>query len=526
MTNSIGEIVDDEILFIIGSNATEAHPIIGNKMKKAAQKGARLIVIDPRKTELATLAKYHLQLKSGTDAALINGLMHIIVKEGWQDQEYIDKRCIGFESLKENLGKYTPAYTEEITGIKIDMLYKAAKLYSQAKKAGIFYTLGITEHTTGTDNVIKLANLGMLTGHVGFENAGINPLRGQNNVQGSCDMGALPNYFPGYKFCDNKDHIEFFEKLWDVKLPDNLGLRIPEMLDGVAEGKVKAMYVMGEDPVLTDPDANHVKKAMNSLEFLVVQNIFLTETAKLADVVLPSTAYAEKDGTFTNTERRVQRVRKAADGPNNVMIDWEMLAAIAKRLGYKGFDYKNSEEIFEEIRQAIPSYAGITYERIEKEDGLQWGCPTLDSPGAKYLHTGEFTRGKGLMLPIEYLPPAELVDDEYPILLNTGRMLYHYNVSTRISDTLEAIKPVERAEINPIDAEKYGLNKDSKVRVTSRRGSIVANIAITDRVAPGTMYMTFHFKESPVNELTNSAYDPVTKTAEYKITAVKIAKEA
>ncbi len=525
MTNSIGEIEDNDVLFIIGSNATEAHPIIGNKMKKAAQKGAKLIVIDPRKTELATLAKYHLSLKSGTDAALINGLMHIIIKENWQDEDYIEERCTGFESLKENVANYPPELVEKITGISQEMLYKAAKLYAKTKKAGIFYTLGITEHTTGTDNVMNLANLGMLTGHIGFENAGINPLRGQNNVQGACDMAALPNYFPGYKQCDNKENVEIFEKLWGTKLNDKIGLRIPEMLDGAMDGIVKGMYVMGEDPVLTDPDANHVRKAMSKLELLVVQNIFLTETAKLADVVLPATAYAEKDGTFTNTERRVQRVRKAVDGPNKVMEDWKIVASIAKKLGYKGFDYTSAEEIFEEIRKAIPSYAGITYNRIEK-DGLQWGCPTLDSPGSKYLHSGEFTRGKGLMLPIEYLPPAELVDEDYPILMNTGRMLYHYNVSTRISDTLESIAPVERVEIHPEDAKKYELDKDSIVRVTSRRGTMTANVRITKRVQPGTIFSTFHFHESPVNELTNSAYDPVTKTAEYKVTAVKLAKEA
>ena len=525
MTNSIGEIIDNDVLFIIGSNATEAHPIIGNQMKKAAQRGAKLIVIDPRKTELATLAKYHLSLKSGTDAALINGLMHIIIRENWQDEDYIEERCTGFESLKQNVANYPPEVVEKITGISQDILYKVAKLYAKTKKAGIFYTLGITEHTTGTDNVMNLANLGMLTGHIGFENAGINPLRGQNNVQGACDMGALPNTFPGYKDCDNKEHIEFFEKFWDVKLSDHLGLRIPEMLDGIMDGHVKAMYVMGEDPVLTDPDANHVRKAMLSLDLLVVQNIFLTETAKLAHVVLPATSYAEKDGTFTNTERRVQRVRKAVEPPKGVMLDWQMVAEIGKRLGYKGFDYTSAEEIFQEMRKTIPSYAGITYERIDK-DGLQWGCPTLDSPGSKYLHSGEFTRGKGLMLPIEYLPPAELVDEEYPVLMNTGRMLYHYNVSTRISETLEAISPVERVEIHPDDAKKYDLNKDSIVRVTSRRGSITANIRITKRVQPGTIFMTFHFHESPVNELTNSAYDPVTKTAEYKVTAVKLAKEA
>lgn len=526
MTNSIGEIEDNDVLFIIGSNATEAHPIIGNKMKKAIQKGARAIVIDPRRTELAELAKYHLQLKSGTDACLVNGLMNIIIENEWHDEDYINERCIGFESLKENVAKYTPDYVEEITGIKKDVLKKVAKLYSQTKNAGIFYTLGITEHTVGTDNVMNLANLGMLTGHIGFENSGINPLRGQNNVQGSCDMGALPNYFPGYKFCDNEEHISVFEKHWNTKLNDHMGLRIPEMLDSAGqENGIRAMYVMGEDPVLTDPDANHVRHALKNLDFLVVQNIFLTETAKLADVVLPATAYAEKDGTFTNTERRVQRVRKAADAPAGLLEDWLIIKNIANRMGYEGFDYTCAEEIFEEIRKVIPSYHGITYPRID-QDGLQWGCPTLDSPGAKYLHAGEFTRGKGLMLPIEYLPPAEMTDEDYPVLMNTGRMLYHYNVSTRISATLEAIKPYEQVEIHPIDAEKHGLDKDSIIRVTSRRGTMTAHVRITKRVQPGTIYSTFHFHESPVNELTNSASDPVTKTAEYKVTAVKIAKEA
>ncbi len=525
MTNSIGEIEHNDVLFIIGSNTTEAHPIIGNQMKKAVQRGSKLIVIDPRKTELATMAKYHLSLKSGTDAALINGLMHIIIRENWQDNDYIAKRCTGYESLKENVANYPPELVEEITGISQDILYEVAKLYSNTKKAGIFYTLGITEHTTGTDNVMNLANLGMLTGHIGFENAGINPLRGQNNVQGACDMAALPNYFPGYKACDDKKNIELFEKYWDVKLSDHIGLRIPEMFDSAVDGDVKGMYVMGEDPVLTDADANHVRKALLSLDLLIVQNIFMTETAKLAHVILPATSYAEKDGTFTNTERRVQRVRKAVEPPKGVMLDWKIVAEIAKKSGYKGFDYNSAEEIFEEIRKTMPTYAGITYERIDK-DGLQWGCPDLESPGSKFLHACEFIRGKGLMLPIEYLPPAELVNDEYPVLMNTGRMLYHYNVSTRISDTLEAISPVERVEIHPEDAKKHDLNKDSIVRVTSRRGTITANIRITKRVQPGTIFMTFHFHESPVNELTNSAFDPVTKTAEYKVTAVKLAKEA
>lgn len=523
MSNSIGEIEGNEVLFVIGSNATEAHPIIGNKMKKAVKSGSKLIVVDPRKTELAAMANIWLPLNSGTDAALINGLMYIIVKESWHDKEFIKERCTGFESLMETIEKYPPEIVSRITGISEDMLYETAKLYTSTKKAGIFYTLGITEHTTGTANVMNLANLAMLTGHLGIENAGINPLRGQNNVQGACDMGALPNTYSGYQDVISKENREFFERVWKVKLNPDKGLRIPEMLDESLEGNVKAMYIMGEDPVLTDPDANHVKKSLNSLDFLVVQDLFLTETAKFADVVLPATCYAEKDGTFTNTERRVQRVRKAVEAPGECRLDWKILCEVAKKLGASGFEYRNSEEIFNEIRLTTPSYKGITYKRIDKV-GIQWPCPTENHPGTPYLHKGKFPRGKGLMIPVEYEEPAELVCEEYPILLSTGRMLYHYNIMTRHSKKLNEIRPYELAEINPIDAEKLEIKEEDFVRVTSRRGSILTRATITDKVKPGMMFMTFHYKESPVNELTNSAYDPISKTAEYKISAVKVEK--
>ena len=523
MTNSISEVEGNEVLFVIGSNTTEAHPIIGNKMKRAVKNGSKLIVIDPRRTELAEFATLWLPLKSGTDTALVNGLMHIIVKEGWHDKEFIETRCTGFENVLEVIKKYTPETVEEITGISEKMLYETAKLYTSTKKAGIYYTLGITEHTTGTANVMNLANLAMLTGHLGVENAGVNPLRGQNNVQGACDMAALPNTLPRYQSLSDKKKIKFFEKCWGVKLNPNNGLRVPEMLDEALSGNIKAMYVMGEDPVLTDPNANHVKKAMESLDFLVVQDLFMTETAKFADVILPAASYAEKDGTFTNTERRVQRVRKAVDAPGECRLDWEILSEVATKLGAKGFNYKNSEDIFNEIRLTMPSYRGITYERIDKV-GLQWPCPNEEHPGTKYLHKGTFPRGKGLMVPVEYEAPAELVSDEYPILLTTGRMLYQYNIMTRHSKRLNAIKPYELAEMNPADAERLGLKEEEFVRVTSRRGSILTRITITDKVKPGMMFMTFHYKESPVNELTNSVFDPISKIAEYKITAVNVEK--
>ncbi len=524
MTNSIGEVEGNDVLFIIGSNATEAHPIIGNKMKRAAVFGdKKLIVIDPRRTELAELSHLWLRLNPGSDVALINGLMRIIVKEGWHDKEFIETRCEGFDELVEVIEKYTPEYVEEITGISEDLLYKAAELYAKTDKAGIFYTLGITEHTTGTDNVMDLANLAMITGHLGKANSGINPIRGQNNVQGACDMGALPNVYSGYQGVADEKVVEFFEEKWGTKLSTKPGLKIPEMLDAAYEGKVKAMYVMGEDPVLTDPDANHVKKSLENLDLLIVQDLFITGTGKLADVILPSSCFIEKNGTFTNTERRVQRVRKAVEVPGDAKVDWQILCDVAKKLGATGFDFNSAEEIFEEIRETTPSYKGISYARIEK-DGLQWPCPSEDHPGTKFLHEGKFPKGKGKITPVDYREPAELPDEEYPILLSTGRMLYHYNITTRYSATVDSIRPYELAEINPVDAEKLGVCEEGFIRVTSRRGSVVTRVTITDKVKPGMIFMTFHYRETPTNELTNSAFDPITAIGEYKVAAVKLEK--
>ncbi len=525
MTNSIGEIVGNDVLFIIGSNATEAHPIIGNKMKQAARRGAKLIVVDPRRTELAEHAYLWLQLKPGTDNALVNGLLHTIITNGWHDQTYLDERCEGFDDLWDTVKDYPAERAAELTGVPADLIVQAAELYAKTPKAGIFYTLGITEHTTGTANVMNLANLGMVTGHIGVENAGVNPMRGQNNVQGSCDMGALPNSFPGYPSVNEPEARARFAEAYGVEMPEGMGLRIPEMLDMAVYGKLKAMYIMGEDPALTDADANHVRKALESLDFLVVQNIFMTETAKYADVFLPAALYAEKEGTFTNTERRVQRVRKAVEPPDECRPDWEIIIDLSERLGHH-MPFTSPEEVFEEVRKVIPNFAGITYERLDKEGGLQWPCPSEDHPGTPYLHKGTFARGKGLLQGIPFEEPAELTDDEYPILLTTGRMLFHYNISTRISASLEMLRPHELAEVNPADAARHGFEDGELVRVSSRRGSITTRILVTDKVPEGIVFMTFHYAESPVNELTNSAGDPVTKTAEFKVCAVKMEKLA
>jgi formate dehydrogenase alpha subunit len=523
MTNSISEIVGNDVLFIIGSNATEAHPIIGNKMKQAALRGSKLIVVDPRRTELAEYAHLWLQLRPGTDNALINGILHTIITNGWQDKEYIEARTEGFDGLWEAVKDWPAERAAEISGVPAETIVAAAELYAKTPKAGIFYTLGITEHTVGTANVMNLANLGMITGHLGVENAGVNPIRGQNNVQGACDMGALPNSYPGYPSVLDFEAQKKFSQAYGVRMPEDMGLRIPEMFDLAVEGTVKAMYVMGEDPALTDADANHVRRALANLDFLVVQNIFMTETAKYADVFLPAALYAEKDGTFTNTERRVQLVRKAVEPPGQARPDWEIVQDLGKRMGIP-WHYDSPEDIFEEIRSVTPQYAGMTYERMGTQ-GLQWPCPTEDHPGTLYLHKGQFTRGKGLLQGIGFQEPAELTDEEYPILLTTGRMLFHYCVTTRLSQNLEWLRPYELAEVNPEDAARLGVVEDELVRVTSRRGSITTRVTLTDKVPPGVMFMTFHFKESPVNELTNAEGDPVTKTAEFKVCAVRVDKE-
>jgi len=522
MTNSINEIPNSKVMFIIGSNTTEAHPIIGTKMMQALANGAKLIVADPRRIELAECSDLWMQLRPGTDIALLNGMMNIILSKGWEDRAFIEERTEEFEKFRENILKYTPDVVSKITGVSVKQLEEAARIYATSESAQIFYTLGITEHIYGTDNVMSCANLALLTGNVGKECSGVNPLRGQNNVQGACDMGALPEVYPGYQKVANPEAQAKFEAAWGVPLDPTPGFMIPDMFEAAHSKNLRALYVLGEDPVITDADANHVRKGLEALDFLVVQDIFMSETAKLADVVLPGASFAEKTGTFSNTERRVQMVNQAIKPIGNAKADWQIICELATAMGYP-FEYQSPEEIMQEVARLTPSYAGITHARLGTQ-GLQWPVPNVDHPGTKFLHSGTFNRGKGLFATIDNQIPDELPDETYPFLLSTGRKLSHYNIFTQHSEALETYAPEELAEVNPLDAKRLGFEDGERIKVTSRRGEVETKIRFTKRVPLGLIYMTFHYSETPTNVLTNGAFDKVTKTYEYKVCGVQLSK--
>ena len=525
MTNSIEEIKRASLIFVIGSNTTECHPVIGINIRQAVASGSTvLIVADPRKISLTKEASIHLQQKPGTDAALINAMMHVILAEGLEDKDFIADRTEGFTEIISAIESNTPEFAERICGVPADEIRKAARLFADAETASIIYSMGITQHTTGTDNVLALANLAMMTGNVGKECAGVNPLRGQNNVQGACDMGALPNVYSGYQKVQDPAIKKKFENAWGVELKDKPGLTVIEIMNGAVEGSVKGLYIVGENPMLSDPDINHVEEGLKNLDFLVVQDIFLTETALLADVVLPAASFAEKDGTFTNTERRVQRVRKAVESPGEAREDWDIICDLSRRMGYH-MAYESASEIQEEITQVTPIYGGIFYDRIE-EVGIQWPCPDRDHPGTKFLHNGQFSRGKGKFHPVSYLPPSEIPDDEYPFILTTGRMLQHWHTGTmtRKSAVLHDLVPHGALEMHPDDAVRFGIHKGDTLSVSSRRGNITVPANITDKVRQGTVFMAFHFHEHPANALTIAALDPIAKIPEFKACAVKVSK--
>jgi formate dehydrogenase alpha subunit len=523
MTNPIADVLKSETILVTGSNTTDNHPIFANYVKEAVfRKGASLIVADPRRIDLVEYAHLWLRQKPGTDIAWIKGLIHIILKENLHAADYIREKTEGFAALEKTVEKYTPQHVSEITGIPVPDLRKAALMYGKARPASILYTMGITQHANGTDAVLALANLAMVCGNIGVEGGGINPLRGQNNVQGACDMGALPNVLPAYQPVSNNELREKFSRAWGVTLSDKPGLTVVEITRAAEAGRVKGLYIVGENPLLSDPDLAHVKAAFEKLDLLVVQDIFMTETARAADVVLPSTCFAEKDGTFTNSERLVQRVRKAVPAPGDARADWEIVADLSSRLGYP-MSYRNSNEIMEEISSLAPSYAGITHARLEKEE-IAWPCPTHDHPGTRMLHKERFVRGKGLFNAVEYTAPLEMPDNEYPLILTTGRVLYHYHTGsmTRIGNGLNERCPESLIEINPADAGKLGIDSGAMVDVSSRRGKVRVKAQVTDRPPEGTVFMNFHFHEAAVNLLTNPALDPVAKIPELKACAVKV----
>jgi formate dehydrogenase major subunit len=525
MTNSIDDLEKAGCILVIGSNTTEAHPIVGLRIKRAVmQNDCKLIVAEPRRIRLCYYAEQWIQQKPGTDVALLNGLMNVIISEGLADEDFIRERTEGFDEFKAVVEEYTPERAAEICGVDAEDIRRAARTFAAADSAAIVYAMGITQHTTGVDNVLSLANLAMLTGNMGIEGGGVNPLRGQNNVQGACDLGGLPNVFTGYQKVSEEAVRDKFEAAWGVDyLSGNPGLTLMEMMDAAHDGSVDVLYVMGENPVISDPDINHLKEALEKVDFLVVQDIFLTETARYADVVLPAASFAEKEGTFTNTDRRVQRVRKAIDPPGEARDDCWIISKIASRFGYDMGDI-TARRIMEEIAELTPSYGGISYERLEKEGELRWPCPDADHPGTPILHVGKFTRGKGLFNAVEYKPPAETPDDEYPLILTTGRLLTHYHTGTmtRRVGPLHELVPRNQVWVNPADAEELGVEEGQEVAVQSRRGTIRLEAKITGKVAKGVVFVPFHFGESPANALTNPALDPVAKIPEYKVAAVRI----
>ena len=527
MTNSIAEIEDADVILITGTNTTENHPIIAHSIKRAVERGtAKLIVVDPRRIDLVDQANYWLRPRPGTDIAWLNGLLHWIVKKDLHDKKFIAERCEGFAELAAELENYPPERVEEITGIPAAEIRAAAELIGRAKSASFLYAMGITQHITGTDNVKAIANLAMATGNIGRWGTGVNPLRGQNNVQGACDMGALPNVLPGYAPVADPEARKTFAAAWGAdRLPDAPGLTSTEIMPAAQEGRVRGLYILGENPVLSDANAGHAEEALRKLDFLVVQDIFLTETARLAHVVLPGASWAEKDGTFTNTERRVQLVRAAIEPVGNSFPDWRIIQRISQLMGVR-FDYSSPEQVFNEIRRLVPSYAGISYARLEREGGLQWPCPNSDHPGTPFLHAGGFKRGKGLLTPVRHLPPGEEPDREYPLVLTTGRVQYHYHTGsmTRRCRSLNTLAPEAILEMNPADAAGIGIADGDRVAVFSRRGRITTRAGITERVPPGVVFASFHFSESPINRLTNDALDPIAKIPELKVCAVRVEK--
>ena len=524
MTNCVTEIKEADVIFVTGSNTTENHPVMGMYIRQAKNAGKKLIVADPKRIPLAEIADIYLQINPGTSVALSNGMLNVIFAEGLEDKEYLENHTEGAAELREFVKDYTPERVAEICGVDKELIIEAARLYA-TNRSYIAYAMGITQHTNGTDNVLSCSNLALVTGNLGKPGTGVNPLRGQNNVQGACDMGCLPTDYPAYQKVFNPDVQAKFEKAWGVPLNPNKGLTVTDTIPAIIHDKVKLLYVMGENPVVSDPDTNHVKHALEKA-FVVVQDIFLTETCEYADVVFPSTAFAEKEGTFSNTERRVQRVRQVVAPKGECRDDWWTLMQIMNRIGYK-CHYDCAEDIFNELRTVTPSYAGISYARIEN-CGLQWPCPNEEHPGTPILHKNGPIRngGKGLLKCLTWQPSPDVGDPEYPMILTSNRILYHYHTRT-MTDRTRAVHftaPRNWVEIWHEDAMAMGIQEGEWVKVSSKRGSVFAEARIVDTLQPGLCWMPFHYANG-ANVLSDSHHlDPVSKIPGYKQIGVKIEK--
>jgi formate dehydrogenase alpha subunit len=525
MTNTTPEFENADCVLVTGSNTLEAHPLIGARMLKARAKGAKVIVVDPRETPLSRLAFRSLHQRPGTDIAWVNGMIRLIIEEKLYDETFIEERTSGFEELKEVVSGYTPEKVEETTGIPKELLVEAARTYAGAEKAMIAYAMGVTQHSNGTNIVRALANLAMVTGNIGRESTGVNPLRGQSNVQGACDAGGLPDLFPGYQRVEDPEARQKFEKAWGTKLPQVKGTTLTCAIKDALLGKVKALLIFGENVMLSDPDLKHVEEAIEELEFLAVVDIFPTETAKLADVVLPAACYAEKDGTFTSSDRAVRLIRKAVEPPGEARPDWMIACELGRRLGASGFDFASPSDVMDEMASVAPIYGGMSHDRVDKEV-VRWPCPSKDHKGTPVLHVGTFKMGKGVLTPVHHEPPAEVPSEEFPLILTTGRNLFHFHTGTmtRRSPKLEREAPEPYVEINPQDAAAIGVRDGDRVRVSSRRGGIALAARVTDRIIPGTIFIPFHYAEAAANRLTNAALDPVAKIPELKVCAAKVEK--
>jgi formate dehydrogenase major subunit/formate dehydrogenase alpha subunit len=537
MSNSMDDVAQfAQAMLVIGSNTTEQHPVFGSMIRQAVLKRkVKLVVADPRRIDLAEFATLHLRQRPGTDVALLNGLMYIILEKGWENCKFIDERTEGFDEFNATILQYPPEAVAAITGVPVESLYQAAEILATHRPMAVMWAMGITQHIVGVRNVMDLANLQMLLGNMGIPGGGVNPLRGQNNVQGACDMGGLPNVYPGYQAVTLEASRQKFEAAWGAPLSNKIGLTVTEMIPAAGEGRIKALYILGEDPVMSDPDSQHIRHCLEACDFILLQEIFPSETSAFADVLLPGVSFAEKSGTFTNTERRVQMVCQAIDPLGHALPDWIITRDLARRVlsiedraldgsPYATWDYTNTSEIMAEIAMLTPSYAGVTHERLERGERLQWPVIGLDHPGTPILHRTQFARGVGKFMPIDHVPPAEMPDDEYPMLLSTGRVLYHWHGGemTRRAQGLLEVYNQPLIEVHPDDARRMGLNGNRRVRVTSRRGRIEAEAWVTERVPPGMVYANFHFPEASANELTIAALDPVAKIPEYKVCAVKV----